>query len=342
MNKKAWEIGLGERTGAQPDGDTLLAQSKSERERARIQRQEEIEAAEHETKKAELEKKRSAAEAAVNKSGEKKEESTSFKVSGGLHLGEIDLQEERRKAAEESERLRKEAADNANRTAQENAQLREALHLAEMREMRAEHAAALELIANKIDNRSPMEIMRDIRESAAELGLKAPEPGISDPQLSIQLMQLQHEEAARAREFEWKMKQDDYAREDRKEELRNQREFNTAKLAVDKERAEFFRSLPASIGEAIGKGIAASPENERGGVSSGNKKLRGELTVPVGVGGRTKCPSCETDVGIGSTARKAICANCGTEIIIKREKQPEGPAPISGAEQQTTQPDEEE
>ena len=56
-----------------------------------------------------------------------------------------------------------------------------------------------------------------------EINLGTTDSRVSDPALQIQLLGLQHAEAARAREFQRQMEQDKYAREDRREERKEKR-----------------------------------------------------------------------------------------------------------------------
>lgn len=313
MARKEWEGVIGNPSVNPEDGDSLLQQSRSDRERKRIKRQEDEEQATHEARMAELHKKTVTSDAAVEKSEEKKEESGGIKINAKM---DIDLDAERKEAKEAAEKLRKELADNANRTSQENNQLRQQLHEAEMREIKATNEAAIALISDKIDGRSPVEIIADIRNMAAELGLKAPDPGISDPALQLQVIQLQNAEAARAREFEWKMQQDKFEREDRKEERVDNRAFKAAEFQQRAKRDEMFANAPAVIGGAIAKGLM---ETGGGGVSGAPKGKAGQ-SVEAGVGesGEFECSSCRQPVAIGPTAKSAVCSNCGARFSIKR------------------------
>lgn len=317
MVKKAWESAVGERTGSQEDGDELLAQKKSDRERARIERQEAEDEAAHKARMAKYYKDTATSEAAVEKSGEKREETGGFKVTGGVNLGNLDLQEERNQAKAEAERLRAEVANTANRTAQENNQLREQLHAAEMREIKATNDAAIAMIRDKIDGRSPVEIIADIKSMAAELGMKPPDPGASDPALQVRLLELQHAEAAREREFQWQMQRDREEREDRKEAQKMEAAARAADLAQRAKRDEYFAKAPAAIGQAIGKALIEGGGAETEATITTKGKMPG-IEAGIGEFGEAECLKCHQPVAIGPTARTAVCSGCGARYPIKR------------------------
>jgi len=315
--RKAWETAVGERTGDQGDGDSLLTSVKNQRERQRMARAEEIEVAEHNTKIAKLDKDKASAEASVEKT-EAKNEGDGFKVTGGMH---IDLDADRKEAKEAADKLRAQLAENANRTLEENNKLRSDVHAAERREDQALADLRMAEITAKMDSRSPAEVISDIRSMAAELGLKAPDPSVGDASLQLQILQLNHAEAQRAREFEWQMQKDRDDREDRKEERAEDRKIKAAEVSVQREKMEMFAGGFESVGTAIAKGMAASGQGA--GVAAGPEQSARAKTVPgitaaVGEKGTAECVNCQQAVGIGPTATMAECAGCGTKYPIRR------------------------
>lgn len=323
--KPPWALTIGKRVGGTSDVDTdsLLRQKQIDRERARIERQEEIDAAEHEARIAKLNKEKVIAESTVEKAGEKKEEAapSGFKVTGGVDIGTFNLQQEREDAKAESERLRAEVAKSAEHTAQENATLRQQLHTAEMREMKAISEASIAAISDKIDRRSPVEIISDIKAMAAELGLKAPDPGVSDPSLQLQIIQMQHAEAQRQREFEWQMQKDRDAREDKKDERSDLRAMKAAELNVERERTELFAKAPEVIGMAIGHALRDSGNGDGGGGAPAKKGSKGQaITAAPGQSGEISCGQCGGPLAVGPTAKMAVCPNreCGAQYPIRR------------------------
>lgn len=339
--KQPWENAIGERSGDQGDGDSLLRQTREDRERKRIERQEEIDAAEHTAKKAKLAKETATSEAAVEKSGEKREEPSGFKLTGGMH---IDLDAERKEAKEaadrerteskaEAERIRKELADSASRTTEENRQLRNDLHAAEIREIKAAAEGGHGSLAQQL---------LEIKTLAAELGLKAPDPGISDPALQIQIIQLEHAEAARAREHEWDKIKHAEDMEERRESRLDAQASAQAKLAQEAKKMEFFNQAPKTLGAAIGKAMVDGGGAEAEAPVTSSAKMPG-IEAGVGESGEADCIRCHQPVAIGPTARVAICAGCGARYPIKRvASEAPNQGPITGQESQTVQEEEEE
>lgn len=318
MGEKSFLLEMGDRTVAPVATDELLRSKISDRRRKEITRQEEIDEAEHKTRMAKLKKDETSAEAAVEKSGEKREETGGLKVTGGVDFGKIDFQEERKEAKADAEKLRKEMADTTTRTAQENSQLRNDLHAAEMREIRATNESALALMKDRIDGRSPVEIITDIRTTAAELGLKPPDPGASDPALQLQLLHLQNEEAARQREHEWDKMKHAEEMEERREQRKETSAVAMANIAQQQKRDEMIPQGLQVIGTMIAKGIRESEPGS--GITEETPKgsRQYQATVPVGGSGEMDCPNCNSVVGIGPTADMAVCANCDSRISIKR------------------------
>ena len=319
MTKQPWEMGVGQRVGIQEDGDELLAQKKSDRDRARIARQEAEDEAAHQARMAKYNKETATSEAAVEKTGEKKEDTGGFKVRGEVNMGSIDMGEERRERKEaaereradskvEAERLRKEMADTTNRTADENRQLRADLHAAEIREIKAVAGGGEGSLVDQLAN---------IKLLAAELGLKTPAPGVSDPALQVQIMELQHAEAARQREHEW----DKMKHAEQMEEMREQRKgtqyLAMEKLAQQQKRDQMLGDAPKVIGSMIAKGMMESNAgDEIAEAPRGKQQYR--ASVPVGKAAEMDCPNCNDLIGIGTTAKMAVCAGCGSKVSIKR------------------------
>lgn len=319
MGEKDFTTSFGKANRSLEKPDKLLETAQSDMERKRIERSVEKSDATHRRDMAELTKEEVAAKASAEKTTAEPASTmpAGFQLTGGMH---IDLDEQRKSAQEEVERLRKEAKEDRERTAEQNNKLRDDLHKADMELIKTSNAAALEALANKIDGRSPSQILKDIRESAAELGLRAPDPSITDPSLALQTLQIQNSENQRQREFEWKMQQDRWDREDKKEERADTRAYNVGKLSVEKEKNEMFAKAPAVLGQFIGQAIADSGKGAAPATkSSADSKIsRRPILAPPGEGGDTECGECHAVMAVGPTATMAECAKCGTRYHIQR------------------------
>ena len=322
---KEWENAVGEVSVDPLEADTLLTQAKSDREKKRILRQEEIESAEHETKKAKLDKEKAAAEAATESAGEKKEDSSGgFKITGGMHLGNIDYPAMLQKQIDERDELRKQAELAATNQQLVSEDLRERLHASEMLVLKTSFETQMQLLTKMIETNASKggftEQLNAARETAKELGFSQGTPGAGTSseiiQIELKKLDFDHQLALR------KMSRDDKSEERRWQmELRrldDERVAKTAELALAREKNEMFSKAPEMIGAAIAKGMMAS-EGETGGagVSSQRKSMPG-ITAGVGESGEVKCSQCEQPVAIGPTAKMAVCAGCGAKYSIKR------------------------
>lgn len=319
-SRKEFLLALGERSGNPPETDELLKSKISERKRKEIARQEEEDEAAHKAKMAKLKKEETGAEAAIERSSEKKEESSGFKVTGGVNLGNIDLQADRQAAIQELKDLKKEQEETLKAVGQENQQLRDRIHQQEMKVIATTFEAALSTLKDKLDSKGTItEQVAGIRAMAKELGMTQPDPGVSDPGLQIQMLQLQHQEAQRQREFEWQMQKDREEREDRKEERLDKKAEVAGQLQLQREKNEMFAKAPEIVGTAIGKAIAdGGGEADRVATSPSSKGSIPIITAGVGEGGEVECGQCKQPVAVGPTARVAECAGCGAKYSIKR------------------------
>jgi len=322
MTKQPWESAIGERTENPADGDALLAQSKSDRERKRITRQEQIDDAEHAARMAKLAKETVISEAAMEKTGEKKEESSSggFKITGGMNLGNIDYPAMLQKQIDERDELRKQAEDVAGRQQQISDELRERLHASEMQVLKTSFEAQMQILTKMIEANASKGGFTDqltaAREIAKELGYErgAPSGGSEMIQIELKKLDFEHQVAMR------RMGKEDKAEERRWQldlrRLDDEREAKTAELALVRERNEMFAKAPEMIGTAVAKGLMAS-----GGETEGVPTPKGvgqAITAAVGEGGEAECVQCHQPVAVGPTARMAVCAGCGAKYPIKR------------------------
>ncbi len=246
---------------------------------------------------------------------------TGFKITGGLDMGHIDLAQERKEASDELKRLKQEADESARATGQENQKLRDRIHEQEMKVITTSFEGAIGAMRQQMESKGDLASqISGIKALAKEFGMAQPDPGISDPALQIQVIQLEHAEAQRDREFTWQMQKDREAREDRKEEHKAEMAVKQQEVVREAKRDEMFANAPAMLGDAIGAGIMARAENKSSDVS-GKPKTGKHIEAPVGEGGEADCSVCGQPVSVGPTARIAVCANCQTRFPIDRIEQ---------------------
>lgn len=321
MARKSWETAIGGPTVDPVDSDLLLSEKISERKRKQIARQEEEDEAAHTARMAELAKKTATSEAAVEKSGEKKEESGGIKVDGAFKLGTIDWQQEQKERIAERDRLREQAEESAAHQQQVSEELREKLHAAEIDVLKTSFNAQMQLITEMIKQNASKgsfaEQLNAAREIAKDLGFSQGKPNGGDLMIQIELKKLDFEQAKALRELTRAEKAEQRKWEMEIRRLDEEKEERKARLANDEKRLEFFKGAPKVLGEAIGQAILAGGVNKPISGKTG-KAQHYEMPAEQGEGGSTVCPQCESEIGVGPTARLAVCSNCGTKITIKR------------------------
>ena len=246
-----------------------------------------------------------------------------FKMSGEFNLGKIDIQEQQRQAKEDADKMREEKDKALKDEQQKRVDAEEKAHQFEIQGVQ-------QALTQKIDNLEKMvqqgmtqknfaQQAAEIRELATELGFQRPDPALAsagDATIRLEISRLNMEEKRLEREFKWKMRQDDKQWQLEMQKLQDDRGAKQAELAQQAKRDDMFASFPQRIGSAIGKGMVESGEG--GGVSERPKGKSHHIEAGTGDSGEVECPSCGQPIGIGPTARSAVCANCGTRLIVKR------------------------
>ena len=319
---KSWEIEIGEPSGNPVDGDVVLSDAVSQRKRKQLQRQEEVDAAEHKTKIAKLKKDETSAEAAVERTGERKDETGGIKVEGSVKLGTIDYQKIQQQQIDDRDELRKQAEEAASRQQIISDDLREKLHNAEMLVLKTSFEAQMQLLTRMIEGNASKGNFGDqlnaAREIAKELGFSqgAPSGGGETIQIELKKLDFEHQVAMR------KMAKDDKADEKRWQlELRkldDEREAAKAELVRQTKKDEFISQAPAAIGTAIAKGLMISGGQVNTDSSHSPGERMGGITAGIGESGEAECTQCHQTLAIGPTARVAVCAGCGAKYHISR------------------------
>ena len=251
-----------------------------------------------------------------------------FKISGGINLGNIDVQEQQRQATEAAEKTKKDADDKVERVEKERDVAREKLHQSEMQNIQTALSQKIENLEKAIqsgatDKKSFAQEVEEIQVLAKTLGMAKPEsPSNDDPTVKIEIMKLQMQESRADREFKRQMRADEkqWTLELRKLDL--QVAESGARLRAEQEKNQMFANLPQVLGGAIAQGLISNEGS--GGVSKEATSAKGKreqhIEADWGEAGETACPGCGKPIAIGPTAKIAICANpeCNTRVPIKR------------------------
>lgn len=269
-----------------------------------------------------------------------------FKISGGVNLGTIDLQADRKAAEEKSERERKAMQDRSDqeRAAQQakvealekqNAEIKDKLQATEINHLKSELSKQISDLTSKIQaagtapQKGFVDQLAEIRAIAKELGLSTPSAPTGNSDLNIQLemkkydIQLQRE--AQAAERQKFVDDRNYQLELRK--LDSQQLEIQNRLAVEKEKLATWTSMPKTIGGIIaqaiidsGKQAAANPAGAVAGAAAAPREPSGFVDAGIGETGEVECinPACKGVVAVGPTSRVAECSLCHTRIEVRR------------------------
>jgi len=335
---KTWEAAIGERTHDPADEDVLLSDKVSERRRKQITRQEEEDEAAHRARMAELAKKTVTSEAAVEKSGEKKDESVGFKITGGMNLGNIDYPAMLQKQIDERDELRRQAEESAGRQQQVSEELREKLHASEMEVLKTSFTAQMQLLTKMIESNASRggfaEQLAAARETAKELGFSQGQPNGGSEMIQLELKKLDFEQAVALRRLNREEKESDKKWQLELRRLDDEREVRKAELARDAKKDEMFAKAPEVLGRAFGRAIVESG-GDSGDITEQPQHPVGKMpgiTAGIGQSGETECIKCQQPVAVGATARKAVCANCGATYPIKRVQSSPEPEEVTEEE----------
>lgn len=276
-----------------------------------------------EREKAEADAAKAKADRERAESGESKgkEGDTGFKLKGSMDIGDFKIQEILTRQTEELKELKREAEESAGRQQAISEDLRERLHTKELEVQNTRFEAQMQILTKMIEANASkgnfMDQYNMTKELATQIGFAAPGAQATDLQTTLELKKLDFEQTRELRRL---------AREDKSEERRwqlevrrldDERDGRKADQARQEKRDDMFAKAPAVVGATIAKGIIDSGS---GGSEAPDKSKAKAYHVEAAQGdsGEVDCPGCNQPIGIGPTAKTAICANCGTRLIVKR------------------------
>lgn len=325
MADKSWLLEVGERGEiATENSEDLVKNAMAERKRKQIDRQEEIDELAHTAKVADLQKKTKESTAEADKV-ERKAEEGGFKVTGGVHLGTIDLQQERMAAQEELKRLNTEKENQIKQIGAANDTLRDKIQEQQNKLIELTFKSQMELMQRSIDSnkttvKSFGEQYQEVLETTKLLGLTN-SPVANDANVQIELKKMEFENQMALRQMSREDKRSDRQFQLELKKFDQERDFRQQELAQKEKRDAMFTGAPEMIGKVLAQGLKerAVSAAETTIAEKAPGKGRG-FEAGVGEGGEVPCPECEQPIAIGATARQAVCANCGTTYPIKRMK----------------------
>lgn len=251
-----------------------------------------------------------------------------LKVKGSVDLGTFNYQDLLKQQSDDLKELKKEADQAAANQAAISDDLRERLHAKEMEVLTTSFGAQMQVLTKMVEGNAAkgtfMEQYNGVMEMAKTIGLSQPQlAGDVTNQMALEKMK-----------FEQNIELKRMSREDKRADREFQRQLNRdaderagKKIEQEREakREDMFAKAPQMIGGAIAHGLMANQGKGEGvaeEASSETKEPKGKQAKHVEAGwgdsGEVECPSCNQPIAIGSTARTAVCANCGERVPIRR------------------------
>jgi len=289
---------------------------------------------------AEAEEAKAKAERAKSGGAENKE--SPLKVTGSVDLGKFNYQEMLQQQQQDLKDLKKEAEDQAGRQAVVSNELREKLHDKEMEVLKTSFGAQMQVLTKMIETNASkgsfMEQYSAVVETAKTLGYSQPQmAGDLSSQIELKKMEfnqamelkkMARDERRADREFQRQLNRDADERERELNRDADEREDKKAERAQQGRRDDMIAKTPQYIGGAIAQGLLANQGGGRGVAEEappgptapkGKQGKQGRhVEAGWGESGEVECPGCSEPVAIGSTARVAVCSNCGEQFPIRR------------------------
>lgn len=331
--KKEFLMTLGDRLpGSVESPDVALKDRITQKKKSEIDRQEELERAEHEAKMAELEKKRKEAAANASKAEERTE--NPFHVKGQINVGNIDLQAEREATQRQAAEAQAAMAAEMERQRQENALLREKLSEQRIEEVKNTLLSQLNqqnqqlesLIHNQANKASLADQIAAMKKTASELGLVDGNAG-SSAAVQVELKRLEFELEDRKHQHALELQRIEDERDYKKKQLALEDKRIEAEIEEKRKGREQLAQAPTIIGQVIARAIQAGGETGAPANVINSSAPAGHIEAPVGEAGELECPGCNETMSFGPTQKLAVCPGCGNKFAVNRIKPGGTPPP---------------
>lgn len=257
-----------------------------------------------------------------------------FKITGGVNLGTIDLQEQQREAKAAAEKANTDAQTRIDIANRERDTAREALNQTNLVHVQQTLGGQIEALRASVNSGKSRDIFSEIEAieaMASKLGFSREngQPTKNDFESQIQLERLKQEIKRDDRKFMLQMKTDDRMWQLEVKKLEQSALESAAKMEAERNKFAMLASLPEQLGANIAKGMMNKGADT--GMAGQPATQPGQAPAqPIGITagegeyGTLECPKCKAEVAIGPTAKASICAQCQQKFIINREPVPEG------------------
>lgn len=264
-------------------------------------------------------------------------------IKGSVNIGEWNLTKMQEELREQTNQIKQDAQERIAALEKSNSDYREMVAQIKQEMLERTMTAQIENLQKQIAaGLSPKETdfltqFNNIKAAAETMGLSKAGDGTVPPEIRLQMLKMEQEEAQRAREFEWKMKMDDRNWQLQLKQLESNAILENNKLQQEKERNTMFANLPAMIGQSIARGMLDAEtgqpvETEHPRPPKAEKGYR--IEAGVNEAGEATCPNCESTIAIGPTSRTAVCSQCGLRVPIHRIETPQETVPVTTEEEE--------
>ncbi|MDD5229716.1 MAG: hypothetical protein PHC43_00145 [Candidatus Marinimicrobia bacterium] len=280
------------------------------------------------------------------------------KMTGSINLGNIDFQEQARRAQEAVELSRQDAEARANKLEEENTKLKNDLLATTINNLQNTLGNQIQklqadLAAGRGTSKSVAEQLKEVIDSASLLGFVKPEavkPGpvvqqATDSTLSLEMLRLQLEDKKSDRQFAWQMEKDRRQFQLELKKLDQANRLAAAQLQAQKDSSAWISKFPELLGGAISHGLSAKAHDmnsistaaprprpmppkqpvqqpvQPNNIENNGYEPNAPRKVLAGPGeaGSIDCPECGSSIAIGPTATKAVCAGCEYTVDVIRD-----------------------
>ncbi len=282
--------------------------------------------------KAEAEAEEAKAKAERAKRGGDEGGGSPLKIKGSVDLGDFNYQDLIKQQSDDLKALKQESDDAAANQHAVSEDLREKLHSKEMELMTTSFAGQMQVLTKMIESNASkgsfMEQYTGMQEISKTLGFTQPQlAGDMTTQMALEKMKFEQTTELRRMAREDKRADREFQRQLAKDA--DERDAKKVEQAQLQKRDDMFANAPKVLGSALAQGIISSQHKGEGVAEEAAPE---EAQVPKeraaeqgrhidadwGAGGEVECPGCSQPLGIGPTARTAVCANCGESVPIRR------------------------
>lgn len=269
-----------------------------------------------------------------------------FKVTGGINMGNYDVQAREREMREELERSREEKDNQLTQLNEElqksRAENQNMVITSALKEVGEKFGAGLLALDKKIEaygkGAEGSSIERVISEFealtklAGRFGSLAPQgtPATGDPLYLLKVEEIKLQAAREERKFQVELEQIKRQNQVDMMKFNVETEFKREELKMKRDNIAMLAKAPEILGGAIAQGLMrmsaggdvaeqpAARVAQRAAAPPPQESTGKKITAGTGEAGVVECPECHDPMAVGPDATEIICAGCGSRYPIQR------------------------